>query len=64
MECNVRIQPGEIYEYVSGVWDHRGASIHTCIVCAELREEVKAALPVRDWPCYGQLYDIVMYEEL
>lgn len=56
-ECGATIYVAEIYEYISGVWDGRGSSFHTCMVCAELRKEIERELEAYDCaPCFTQLY--------
>lgn len=58
-ECRRTIEPGEIYEYAHGVWDHRGGSYHTCAQCYEVREQEKAELPSSEdcGPCFGGLLE-------
>lgn len=51
VECGRRIEPGEIYEYVWGVWDGTPASIHTCTECFEVRAELREDMP------HGHVYD-------
>lgn len=61
-ECGVTIYAGETYEYASGVWEHKGASYKTCIVCAEFREDfIKRNVDWRydDPPSFCCLYDNV-----
>lgn len=41
-ECGGTIQSGEKYEYVSGKWDGRPGSFHTCEACAYLRDSLAA----------------------
>jgi hypothetical protein len=36
-EFPATIQPGETYQYISGVWDGRGDSFKTCMLCASAR---------------------------
>lgn len=38
-ECPAPIMPGETYEQINGVWDHRGQTFRTCMPCAEFREQ-------------------------
>ena len=45
VECRRRIEPGEIYEYVWGVWSGDPASIHTCAECFEVRAELFETMP-------------------
>jgi hypothetical protein len=37
-ECGDTIEPGQRYEYVSGVWDGHPDWHHTCLVCVAIRE--------------------------
>lgn len=37
-ECDRFIEPGVRYEYCSGVWDGRGSSYHTCMLCSDARD--------------------------
>lgn len=36
-ECRAAIQPGTVYEYVSGVWGNRPDSFKTCMACIDAR---------------------------
>jgi len=38
-ECDRQIQPGETYEYVSGMWEDRWNVYKTCKDCLSVREE-------------------------
>lgn len=37
-ECRGAIVPGEVYSYVSGVWDGRGDSWAMCSTCSEVKD--------------------------
>lgn len=37
-ECRKKIQPGEKYEYVSGVWEGRFEHYKTCLDCVSMRK--------------------------
>lgn len=37
-ECASPIDPGERYQYVSGLWDGRFSTYKTCMVCAIARD--------------------------
>ncbi|HCY85366.1 MAG TPA: hypothetical protein DHV36_09560 [Desulfobacteraceae bacterium] len=37
-ECLRDIQPGEQYEYVSGIWDGEPAAYKTCLDCKSIRD--------------------------
>lgn len=50
-ECGDAIPAGATYEYVSGVWDGRGASYATCLRCVALRRRVIAHEEAEG--CYG-----------
>lgn len=36
-ECHAPIQPGEQYEYTSGIWDREPNTYKTCSFCREVR---------------------------
>lgn len=36
-ECRATIQPGDVYEYASGVWDGTPGSFKTCMLCIDAR---------------------------
>lgn len=36
-ECRATIQPGDVYEYASGVWDGTPDSFKTCMACIDAR---------------------------
>lgn len=59
VECGSTIAAGSQYEYVSGVWDHRGASFKTCLECVGIRNwYVGECLPHYEChPCFGQLIE-------
>lgn len=38
-ECRLPIEPGDRYQYISGVWDGRPDSFKTCAPCAQIRTE-------------------------
>lgn len=44
-ECGATINPGEIYEYVSGVWEGRFNTFSTCGLCLDLRQWVQNQVP-------------------
>lgn len=39
-ECLAFIQPGERYEYVSGLWEGELSTYKTCLACVELRTKL------------------------
>lgn len=39
VECDVKIQPGQTYERVKGLWDDSWLTIKTCLPCVELRRK-------------------------
>jgi len=52
-ECSGTIRPGEVYQYISGKWDHEFAAFKTCSACERLRswsedQDVRAG--------FGELY--------
>lgn len=51
-ECTKQISVGERYEYISGVWDGRPNSFHTCEKCADLRDSMEE---VGFCPTFGEL---------
>jgi len=38
-ECGLTIEPGEKYQYISGIWDGRPGSFKTCTPCAAIRND-------------------------
>ena len=58
-ECGGTIQPGEQYQYFSGVWEGHGMSFKTCSKCVGARNYyVAECLPRGDcWPCFGSLWE-------
>lgn len=57
-ECARTITPGQQYEYISGVWDGRGADFKTCLECVAIRAKCRAGATA--WycePCFGGLAD-------
>ncbi len=57
-----RIAPGELYSYVSGVWDGRGNSFKQCLTCAALFEALGDAAQWDCGPCFEGLEEYVMEE--
>lgn len=54
-ECGREIAAGEVYEYVSGIWDARPASFKTCLMCAEV-SDLACQCADDDWlPAFGLL---------
>lgn len=39
-ECGEKIQSGEQYEYVSGIWSGKPDEFKTCILCKRIREDL------------------------
>ena len=37
VECRTTIQPGDVYEYASGVWEGPPDSFKTCMACIDAR---------------------------
>jgi hypothetical protein len=58
-ECNENIEPGNHYEYVSGVWESIGMSFKTCLRCAGVRKYYEQeCLPTYECPpCFTHLWD-------
>lgn len=58
-ECGEEIQPGEIYEHVSGLWDGRWSTYKTCKLCVRIREDLLpcgyyyGSMREDIWECYG-----------
>ena len=50
-ECRSDIEPGDMYEYVSGLWDGHWSEYKTCEKCADLRESLNDVT----CPYYGGL---------
>jgi hypothetical protein len=42
-DCLRQIEPGELHEYVWGIWEGEPENIRVCAECYEVREELKAA---------------------
>lgn len=55
-ECCGEIRPGEVYEYVSGLWDGMLSTFKTCPRCVDLRTWVKNNIPCTCW-AHGNLHD-------
>lgn len=54
-ECGREIAAGEVYEYISGIWDTRPASFKRCLMCAEV-SDLACQCADADWlPAFGQL---------
>ena len=53
-ECGRRIQTGETYEHVWGVWDGVSSHHKTCLHCRGFREYVRAHVPCFCW-LYGTM---------
>lgn len=51
-ECSQPIAVGEVYEYVSGIWDGSPSSYKTCLSCVEIRDHFSC----EGW-IFGQLWD-------
>lgn len=68
-ECSNTIKIGDIYEYVSGIWDNQASSYKTCGLCADVRSLIILirridAAPLNGrrsydvcWPAFSLLYD-------
>lgn len=41
-ECWGWIEIGEVYNYLTGIWDGRASTYKTCLECTALREEIEA----------------------
>lgn len=52
-ECGGRVQPGEAYEYVSGMWDDYLQSFKTCDRCVNFRKWMTNNLPCFCWAYEG-----------
>lgn len=58
-ECGRRIEAGETYSRVWGIWDGRMDTHGTCRQCCALRDYVKSNVPCFCW-AYGSLRDDAM----
>lgn len=58
-ECGGKIQPGETYEHVWGVWGSHAETHRTCKNCFALREYVQAHVPCFCW-VYGNMLEMAM----
>ena len=56
-ECGRDINPGDTYEYCSGLWDGRWGHYKTCETCADIRESVSATICTNS----GELYESYEY---
>lgn len=54
-ECRGLIQAGEMYLYISGVWDGTPASFRTCCDCSKLRDDVCVGMAYDELPALGEL---------
>src|SRR5690349_116120 len=62
-ECREIIEPGEKYQYVSGVWDGRGDSFKTCLRCALVRRIASRHAEYHDeGPCFELLAQWILDE--
>jgi hypothetical protein len=64
VECRGRIQPGQAYQYCSGIWDGEARSFKTCIDCAKDRAEFDAWVSKEDpWndcaSAFGELREMM-----
>ena len=39
-ECDGDINPGDLYEHVTGMWDGRWSTFKTCLICVRIREDI------------------------
>lgn len=65
-ECRGAIQPGEQYNYHSGVWEGEPASFKVCIDCDVLRDQVRldCDLLPEEIPALGCLADDLEFSHL
>ncbi|WP_054945003.1 hypothetical protein [Novosphingobium sp. KN65.2] len=57
-ECAGWINPGDRYNYVSGIWDNQPDSHRTCVQCVQVRDWIVSQLTGWDCgPCFTQLYE-------
>jgi hypothetical protein len=54
-ECGRKIQPGDVYEYASGIWDRKPDDFKTCEACAILRDHVREEEGCNESPPFGML---------
>jgi len=61
-ECQSKINPGDRYKYISGVWNRRGQSFKLCLECHTIRGIVSSLAdefhfdPTEDGPAFGDLH--------
>ena len=55
IECHVPIAPGELYEFISGIWDGEPDSYKTCRACAFKRKHIENKRYPECGPCFGDL---------
>lgn len=56
-ECGEKIEKGEKYEYVAGLWDGHWDTFKTCNICLRIRKDVCC-----DGFVYGELREIIREE--
>ncbi len=56
-ECGLAIQPGTVYEYVSGIWDGEPSHYKTCEGCQILRAHVREEDGCDEDPPLGMLLE-------
>ena len=55
-ECGREIASGDLYEYISGIWDGQPASYKTCVACADVRDLACQCAEDEEWlPGLGRL---------
>ena len=60
-ECGSSIEPGERYEYVSGLWEDF-CVFKTCLFCVEVREDYNSRAHEDERVPFEYLWDCVGYD--
>lgn len=57
IECKGEIAPGEVYEFISGVFEGRGFSVKTCRECDSIRRRAltESDCMIDECPDFGDL---------
>lgn len=59
VECHKTIAPGELYQYVSGVWEGSASSFKTCLTCDAVRSFLSGPPNGIDCIAFGDLFTVL-----